>query len=364
MTVATQARVERLTVAAYEVPTDQPESDGTLEWASTTLVLVRVSGAGEEGIGFTYADVSVARLIESKLAPIVEGSDPLSPQSAWAAMQHAVRNLGAEGVAAMAISAVDIALWDLKAKLLGVALADLLGRFHEEANVYGSGGFTSYDDERLRSQLGGWAEQGIPRVKMKVGRDPAADPHRMRVARDAIGPDVELMVDLNGALRPKEALSFAEECAALGVTWLEEPVSSDDLQGLRLVRERGPAGVAVAAGEYGWTLGYFERMADCVDVLQADVTRCGGITGMLRIDGICRARSMPFSAHCAPAISAHACCAMETAVHLEYFHDHARIEGMLFDGTLSPQGGALRPDPARPGLGLELREADAEEYAL
>jgi L-alanine-DL-glutamate epimerase-like enolase superfamily enzyme len=363
--VAVDAAIEQLSVSAYEIPTDEPESDGTLEWDSTTLVLVEVSGGGETGLGFTYSDVSAAKLIEGKLADVVKGHDVLSPQSAWAAMNHAVRNLGQQALSAMAISAVDIALWDLKARLLGLALADLLGRFHPRVPVYGSGGFTSYSNQKLASQLSGWTEQGIPRVKMKVGRDLEADPGRVRAAREAVGPDVELMVDANGAWQRKEALAcmelFSEE---FGVTYVEEPVTSDDLDGLRLLRDRGPAGMNVAAGEYGWDLPYFKRMVDCVDIQQADVTRCGGITGLLRVDALCRARSIPFSAHCAPAISAHVCCAMETLVHLEYFHDHVRIESMLFDGTLSPADGYLQPDSSRPGLGLELRRDAAEEYAL
>jgi L-alanine-DL-glutamate epimerase-like enolase superfamily enzyme len=187
----------------------------------------------------------------------------------------------------------------------------------------------------------------------------------VRAAREAVGDGVELMVDANGAWQRKEALHFMELFAhEFGVTYVEEPVTSDDLEGLALLRDRGPTGMNVAAGEYGWDLPYFQRMADCVDIQQADVTRCGGITGLLRVDALCKARSIPFSAHCAPAISAHACCAMETLVHLEYFHDHVRIESMLFDGTLSPEGGYLRPDSSRPGLGLEFRRDVAEEYAL
>jgi L-alanine-DL-glutamate epimerase-like enolase superfamily enzyme len=363
--VASEVAVERLEVSAYEVPTDEHESDGTLEWDSTTLVLVEAHAGGQTGLGFTYADASAAKLIESKLADAVRGCAPLSPQSAWAAMQSAVRNLGQQGLAAMAISAVDIALWDLKARLLGVALADLLGRFHARVPVYGSGGFTSYSNERLEQQLGGWADEGIPRVKMKVGRDPVADVERVRVARAAIGPEVELMVDANGAWQRKEALRWMDLYAGeFGVRYVEEPVSSEDLDGLHLLRDRAPFGMSVAAGEYGFDLPYFERMADCVDIQQADVTRCGGITGLLRVDAICRARSIPFSAHCAPAISAHACCAMETLAHLEYFHDHVRIESMFFDGVLSPEHGYLEPDASRPGLGLELRRDAAEEYAL
>src|ERR671936_1456571 len=198
--VAAGAAIERVAVSAFQIPTDQPESDGTLEWDSTTLVLVEVFGGGSTGLGFTYADASAARLIEGKLADAVRGRDAMSPQAAWAAMQSAVRNLGQQALCAMAVSAVDIALWDLKARLLGVALADLLGRFHQRVPVYGSGGFTSYSNARMREQLGTWVhELGIPRVKIKVGRHPEQDPARLREARQEVGADVELFVDANGA---------------------------------------------------------------------------------------------------------------------------------------------------------------------
>jgi L-alanine-DL-glutamate epimerase-like enolase superfamily enzyme len=355
--VATRAEVEvgAPSLFVHEVPTEEPESDGTLEWNSTTMIVVQVEAGGETGIGYTYGDRSVAPFIESMLAGLVEGADALSPASTWAAMQRAIRNAGRPGVGAMAVSAVDVALWDLKAKLLGVALADLLPRFHEEAPVYGSGGFTSYSDERLAEQLAGWVDMGIPRVKIKVGREPERDPHRLELARDAIGDGALFFIDANGAFTPKEALHWAERYREFGVSWFEEPVSSEDREGLRRVRDRAPAGMAIAAGEYEWTLPQLDDLAGCVDVLQADVTRCGGITAMLRLDGICRARNLPFSAHCAPAISAHVCCAMESLVHLEYFHDHVRAEELLFEGTLDPSGGALRPDRSRPGLGIELK---------
>jgi L-alanine-DL-glutamate epimerase-like enolase superfamily enzyme len=369
MAIATRpaaVSVDRLSCSAYEVPTDQPESDGTLEWDSTTVVVVEVEGGDAKGLGYTYGDAAVATLIQSKLARLVEGADALAPPAAWASMQAAIRNAGQSGLGAMAVSAVDIALWDLKAKLLGTAMADVLPRFHARVPVYGSGGFTSYSRERIGEQLSAWVDQGIPRVKIKVGRDRESDPARLDAAREAIGPDVELMVDANGAYTRKEALWWAERFRDWAVTYFEEPLTSDDLDGLRLLRDRGPAGMTIAAGEYGWDLLYFQRMLDAgaVDILQADVTRCGGITGFIRVDGLCKARNTAFSAHCAPAVSAHACCAMETVEHLEYFHDHVRIERMLFDGTLDPVDGHLEPDRSRPGLGLELRRDDAREFAL
>jgi L-alanine-DL-glutamate epimerase-like enolase superfamily enzyme len=360
---AAGAAIEGLEVTACEIPTDAPESDGTLKWESTTIVVVEATAAGWTGLGYTYGDVAVATFVRSKLAPVVEGADALSPPAAWGEMQRAIRNAGRPGVGAMAVSAVDVALWDLKAKLLGLCLADALPRFHSSVPVYGSGGFTSYSDQQLREQLEGWMAAELPRVKVKVGRHPDEDPRRLAVCRDLVGEDVELMVDANGAFEPKEALLRAREYEESGVSYLEEPVSSQDRDGLRFVRQHGPAGMSIAAGEYEWEVAALGELADCVDIVQADVTRIGGITNLLRADAICRERRRRFSAHCAPAISAHACCALETLLHLEYFHDHVRIERMLFDGALDPRDGSLTPDRSRPGLGLELKRVEAERYA-
>jgi L-alanine-DL-glutamate epimerase-like enolase superfamily enzyme len=358
-----EAPVSEINIHVCTIPTDAPESDGTLEWDSTTIVVVELEADGECGVGYTYGDQSVAAFIDSKLRQVVYGADAMAPGAAWTAMQQKIRNAGRPGVGAMAVSAVDVALWDLKARLLGVCLADALPRFHDAAPIYGSGGFTSYSTAQLTEQLHGWMEAELPRVKIKVGRDPRRDPGRLALCREVIGEEVELMVDANGAFSPKQALEQAAIYAGYGVSYLEEPVSSEDREGLAFLRQQGPAGMAIAAGEYEWDLPRLAELAGCVDILQADVTRIGGITSMLRADGICKALQRPFSAHCAPAISAHVCCAMETLEHLEYFHDHVRVEGMLFEGTLDPRGGALVPDRTRAGLGLELNCEEAERWA-
>jgi L-alanine-DL-glutamate epimerase-like enolase superfamily enzyme len=359
------AAVEGLDVAVYEIPTESPESDGTLEWDSTTVVVVEARAGGETGVGYTYAQRGAADVVAGKLAGAIEGTDALAPQTAWASMSRAVRNSVDAGLCAYAISAVDIALHDLKARLLGVSLADLLGRWHDGVALYGSGGFTSYSFDRLRRQAEGWTELGLRCVKVKVGRNPAADPDRLQAVRDVVGDGVGLMVDANGAFTPARALAAAHDVYdPFDVIWLEEPVSSDDHAGLRRVRDGAPAGVEIAAGEYGTGVFHFDRLmaAEAVDVLQPDVTRCGGVTGVLRADALAKARCTPISAHCAPAVSAHVFAACETAVHLEYFHDHVRIESLLFDGTLEPEGGRLVPDASRPGLGIEFKRADAEEF--
>jgi L-alanine-DL-glutamate epimerase-like enolase superfamily enzyme len=360
------AAVEAISVAAYTIPTDEPESDGTFSWDSTTIVVVEIGAGGKRGLGYTYGPKAVGLLVEELLEDVLQGRDALDVRAAWLELGAALRNAGRPGVGSMALAAVDISLWDLKARLLDVPLARLLDAAHDEVPIYGSGGFTSYSNERLAEQLGGWVEDGIPRVKMKIGREPDADPGRLDAARSAIGDDAELFVDANGAFERKEALDWAHRFRReWGVTWFEEPVSSADFAGLRLLRDEGPPGLDVAAGEYGYVLADFRNLLDAgaVDCLQADVTRCGGITGLLEVAGLAAGHGIDLSGHCAPAVSVSALCAVERLRHLEWFHDHVRVEALLFDGVPLLDTGSARPDLSRPGHGLELKRADAERFA-
>jgi L-alanine-DL-glutamate epimerase-like enolase superfamily enzyme len=360
------APLRTIEVAAYNIPTEEVESDGTLIWDKTTLVVVFAEAGGERGTGYTYADVASARLIKDLLAGVVSGYDAMAPAASWDAMVRAIRNLGRPGIASMAIAAVDVALWDLKARLLNLPLVTLLGPVRERVPVYGSGGFTSYSIDQLTSQCAAWTDAGLRQVKIKVGREPERDAERVRAVRNAIGARTGLFVDANGAYSRKQALAQAEIFADAGVTWFEEPVSSDDLCGLRLMRDRAPAGMDIAAGEYGYDAFYFRRMleAGAVDVLQADATRCAGVTGFLQTGALCEAFGLPLSAHTAPSLHNHLCCALSRARHVEFFFDHARIEPMLFEGAARVIDGCLEPDTSRPGLGLEFKRADAEPYAV
>lgn len=359
--------ITRLDVSAYRIPTDMPdESDGTLVWNATTLVLVEVTAGGVTGLGYTYADPATALLVRDTLAAPVIGMNAMAIHVIRDTLTAAIRNLGRAGVTAMAIAAVDNALWDLKARLLQLPLVTLLGQVRDAAPVYGSGGFTSYSVPQLQTQLAAWVGAGIPRVKMKIGRDPAADIARIAAARAVIGDAAELFVDANGAYGRTQAVAQAERFAASRVTWFEEPVDHQDLEGLRLARERAPAGMDISIGEYGYQLVDFQRILDAraVDVLQADASRCTGITGLLLVDALCEAMQVPLSTHCAPALHLHVACAARQLRHLEYFHDHVRIEQLLFEGVVMPIDGALCPDLTRPGMGLEFRRADAASYAI
>jgi len=359
MATRVEAPVERVDVSAYTIPTDAPESDGTLEWDSTTIVVVEVAAGDVTGLGYTYGPKAVGALVDELLAPLITRSDPVE---AFEEMGRRLRNAGRPGIGAMAMAAVDIALWDLTARLEERSLVDVIHPLHDSVPLYGSGGFTSYSNDRLAEQLAGWVDDGFPRVKMKIGREPARDPARLDAAREAIG-GAELFVDANGAYDRRQALDWADQLTSWGVRWFEEPVSSADFKGLRAVRERAP--YDVAAGEYVYGLADARNLLEtrAVDCLQADVTRCGGISGFLEVADLAREHDREVSAHCAPQVSVHACAAIENLRHLEWFHDHVRVESLLFDGVLGPDNGELKPDRSRPGHGLELKRADAERYA-
>ncbi len=363
----TESVVAAIDTACYVIPTDAPEADGTLTWDKTTMVLVTVRSGDEQGLGWSYTSAAAQTVITEMLADVVIGRSALDVAGTAEAMARQVRNIGRPGVAAMAISAVDIALWDLKARLLGQSLAGLLGRALTEVPVYGSGGFTSYDDTRTRQQLSEWVEkERIGRVKIKIGEswggNERRDISRAELAREIVGENTELYVDANGGYTTGQAVRVADELSAIGVTWFEEPVSSQDLAGLAVVRRQ--VRPDVAAGEYSWSLADSARLIDAgaVDCLQLDVTRCGGITEFLRGAGLAAAHNLQVSGHCAPNLHAHVGAAVPNLRHVEYFHDHQRIERLFFDGTLDPAGGSMRPDQDRPGHGMALRSADTERY--
>ena len=368
MAVATDVPVTEVEARTYTIPTDAAEGDGTLTWDSTTMVLVRLTGGGHTGIGWTYAPPAAADVVRGELAGIVRGSSCLDVQPGYHAMVAAIRNAGRPGLVSMAIAAVDTAWWDLRARVLGLPLHRLLGaEATSPVPVYGSGGFTTYDDSQLVRQCEEWLELGVSYAKIKIGEswgtNTTRDLARMRLARHTLGADVELFVDANGAFTPKQAARLAAAAEELDVTWFEEPVTSDDLDGLHWVRDH--VRPDVTAGEYGYDLTYFERMcaAGAVDCVQVDVSRCGGITEWQRIAAVAAAHHLPVSAHCAPALHLAAAAATPHLRHVEYFHDHVRIESGFFDGPVTASEGALHPTDA-PGNGLSLKEPDADRYRV
>lgn len=358
------ARIEEIGVRHLTFPTSAPfESDGTLTWQSTTMLLVQTRCQGRSGIGYSYTHACAAQVVE-ELQGVVTGQDALSPRASWEGMLRKVRNYGRQGIAASAISAIDISLWDLKAKLLNLPLTELLGQTRSVVPAYASGGFTNLDGEALEAQLLGWRDAGFRSAKIKIGDGEERDLQRVEHARRILGPEIELMVDANGAYQPKPAIRLASDLVCYGVRWFEEPVSSDDLEGLRRCRQGVPASVQVTAGEYAWDWFHFRDLLTrgAVDVAQIDATRCLGITGFLRCAALCESFGVPISLHTVPSVHAHLACAVPSALHVEWFHDHRLIEERIFTGTPQLTDGTLEPPP-EPGLGLDLVEDQVQEVA-
>jgi L-alanine-DL-glutamate epimerase-like enolase superfamily enzyme len=357
--------IQSARVLALRIPTDFPESDGTADWDATTVVIVRMTCAGHTALGYSYADAAAAHVAEALLREIVIGKSPLMIPTLHLALERKVRNMGRPGLASCAIAAIDTALWDLKGRLLKLPLTLLIGQSRPHVEAYGSGGFTSYSQDQLIRQLSGWASQGFKSVKMKIGTGDDTL-QRVKAVRKALPASCELYVDANGAYSRKQALDLGQKFAQLGATWFEEPVTSDDAIGLHLLVDRLSPPIRVAAGEYIYTPDDAMKLlrGQSVDVLQTDATRCGGVSDFVAIAHAAQMHHIPFSAHTAPSLHASLCCSVEAAINIEYFHDHARIEQMIFDGAIRPRSGTLAPDLTRPGVGLELKSTDAEQYLV
>jgi L-alanine-DL-glutamate epimerase-like enolase superfamily enzyme len=361
-----QPAISDVHAEVYRFPTDTRNSDGTLSWDATTAVVVQVAAGGLTGLGWTYSTSGAAALVQRELRDAIVGRNAFDVPSAWESMVRGCRNLGRPGVTSAAIAAVDIALWDLKARLLDLPLHALFGRARETVPVYGSGGFTSQSEAELRKQLDGWQRAGCTAVKIKVaqswGTNVARDLQRTALVTSVMAEGAEIMVDANGGYTVGQAARVGAQYDELGVVWFEEPVSSDDL--VSLASLRGQLRCDIAAGEYADSVSYVRRMlqAEAVDCLQVDVTRCGGYTEWLRCAAVAGSHQLQISAHCAPALHACVAAAVPNLRHVEWFADHAKLEPLLVDGVPEVRDGAMHLTQA-PGHGMTLR-ADASTFLI
>ncbi|MCF8587819.1 enolase C-terminal domain-like protein [Gordonia liuliyuniae] len=342
-----------LRTVVHRFPTPHPEADGTLRWDSTTAVAVTVVNGDHQGFGWTYSHAAAAEVIDTVLRRALDEADVSEPVRCWRAMVDACRNIGATGLVMQAISAVDVALWDLHAQTLGVSLPRLWGRERPAIPVYGSGGFVNEDADTLAANVGDWARSGCAGMKIKIGEawgsEIGRDLDRARLLTELAPAGVDCMVDANGAYTRGQAVRVGRALDRLGITWFEEPVTSDDVDGLRGLRDR--LDCDVTAGEYSWTVDDTERISAAVDCVQLDVTRCGGYTGWFRAAAVAKAHHLQVSAHCAPALHTPVAAATPNLRHIEYFVDHARLEPALADGVPRLADGVLVPNTG-PGHGL------------
>jgi L-alanine-DL-glutamate epimerase-like enolase superfamily enzyme len=348
--------------AVYRFPTPEPEADGTLRWHATTAVTVTLEAGGHSGLGWTYSSPAAATLVHDTLAAAVHDRDAFDIAGGWQAMHRACRNFGTKGLAMQAISAVDIAWWDLKARLLAVPLAALFGTCRSDVPIYGSGGFTTLTDVELEDQINWWHSVGCTAMKIKIGEswgnNIARDLARVGQLRTFAGDGVHLMADANGAYTPGQARRVGAALDELGVVWFEEPVSNDDITGLATVR--AALNCDVTAGEYAADVYDIDALLPVVDCLQLDVTRCGGYTGWLRGAALAQAHNIQVSGHCAPALHVPVALAIPHLRHVEWFADHARLEPLLVDGTPDVHDGALHLNSDCTGHGMTLSRQSAD----
>jgi L-rhamnonate dehydratase len=323
--------------------------------------------AGISGFGIGSGSGTRA-VIHDMLKPLLVGQNPLHHERLWDDMFWRVRGFGRKGVAFTAISAIDIALWDLKAKHFGVPLYQLLGPYTESVPIYGSGGWTSFSEKELVSEQLSYVERGIPRVKMKVAKDfghcEAEDLQRLKAVRKTVGDDVEIYVDANNGFYAKQAIGFARKMADHNVGWFEEPVLADDIAGLAAIAKA--IDIPVATGEHEYTkYGFKELIAQGgADIVQPDVGRVGGVTEWMKVAHLAHAFNLPVAPHAVQLVHLHLACCTPNLKVVEYLGVAEETDKLFYTEVPEPKDGMWSPFPDRPGLGLELDPKAVERYAV
>jgi L-alanine-DL-glutamate epimerase-like enolase superfamily enzyme len=321
---------------------------------------------GLEGLGVS---IPAARgLIEGSFKELLVGQDPLWHEKLWDDLFWRVRGIGRKGLAFCALSGVDIALWDLKAKAFGVPLYKLLGPYTDRVPIYGSGGWTHFTEDELVREQTGYVERGIPRVKMKVakdfGRAEAEDLRRLAAVRKAVGDDVEIYVDANNGYYAKQAIAMSRRFEQFDVRWFEEPVLADDVQGLAEISRATT--IPVATGEHEYTKYGFKDLISRggADIVQPDVGRVGGITEWLKVAHLAHAYNLPVAPHAVQLVHLHLACATPNLKVVEYLGYAEEGDRLWYTEFPEPIDGMWSPYPDRPGLGLELDPDAVRRYAV
>ena len=323
---------------------------------------------GYEGLGICQAAPGTRQVIETALKDVLIGQDPFAIEKLWNDMFWRVRGYGRKGVALCALSGVDIGLWDLKAKALGLPLYRLLGPYAESVPIYGSGGWTNFSQDELVAEMTDYVEQGIKRVKMKVGKDfgrsEREDIQRLAAVRKAVGDDVAIYVDANNGYYAKQAIYMAREFEQFQVGWFEEPVLADDIQGLAEIRRA--INIPVATGEHEYTkYGFKELIAGGgADIVQPDVSRVGGVTEWMKVAHMAHASNLPVAPHAVQLVHLHLTCATPNLKVVEYMNMALETDRLWYTEFPQQRDGMWAPFPDRPGLGLELDPYAVEKWAV
>lgn len=323
---------------------------------------------GTEGLGVGTGNLAIRAVIENNLKDLLIGQDPFNIEKLWNDMFWRVRGYGRKGVAFQALSTVDIGLWDLKAKALGLPLYRLLNPMFEKVPIYGSGGWTNYDEKELVAEQTGYVDRGIPRVKMKVGKDfgqsEREDIARLNAVRKAVGDDVEIYVDANNGYYAKQAIRMSRMFEDYDVKWFEEPVIADDIEGLAAISRATT--IPVATGEHEYTkYGFKDLIArGAVDIVQPDIGRVGGVTEWMKAAYLAHAFNLPVAPHAVQLVHLHCAMATPNLKVVEYLGSVEKNDDFFYTDYPKPVNGTWAPYPDKPGLGLELNPNVVAEHSL
>ncbi|MCI9296256.1 MAG: mandelate racemase/muconate lactonizing enzyme family protein [Lachnospiraceae bacterium] len=361
--------IKDVKVHLVSMPVKGGFADATRKVESIGYTIVKITTEdGVEGFGVTYHEVggeATKLLIEKNIAPRIMDKDPFETEVIWQDLVQYLRGVGRKGLMFCALSAVDIALWDIKGKILDMPLYRLFGGNQTKVPVYGSGGWTSYTDEELVEEMKMIVSRGYQMVKFKVGYDggrkPLRDVERVRKVRDAVGPDVEIMLDANNCWDAATGARFANMVKDYNILFLEEPVYADDIPGL--VRYKQSTDLPLATGEHEYTK-YGARdliINGAADIVQLDGTRAGGFTEMLKIAALTQAWNLKFAPHAMENIHIHLVSACSNALFLERLLLFEEITGNVYINPPQPVNGYMEI-PDLPGLGLQLNMDFIKEY--
>ena len=352
------------------LPADEPLAGAAVD-PNGTRPIVTLSVETDEGVtglGVTYFGAGLTKTLKSaveELGELAVGEDPLRVERVAAKLKEAAGSAGPSGIFTLALSALDIALWDIRGKALGLPLWKLLGGAHERVPTYASGALMrGLPLDRLLQAGASLKERGWTAMKTQLAlpgeTSPGIEIDRIRRLREAIGPETLLMCDINQRWRPEEAILMGRrmEEEGVGLFWLEDPTQRDDYQGL--ARITAALTTPVAAGEYVYGIRPFRHICEArsVDIVMIDLVRVGGITEWLKVAGMAEAFNLPVVSHLIPEIHVHLIGAIPNGLTVEYMPWLSR----LFEEVPRPQKGELAM-PAAPGLGLTFDEKALARYA-
>jgi len=344
--------------------TPMTDAINTIPTAMAYMFLDVLTDEGITGVSITYGGSLTKVLIEDTLKPMVIGEDPLNSERIWEKMYWATLQYGRRGAAISAISTVDIAIWDLKGKIFNLPVHRLLGGHRDTVPSYVTGVDLHYTNDELVEEVTDYVRSGFKMIKIKLGRkDPNEDLERVKLVREAIGPNIDLALDVNNGWSLHTAMRMAKKFEEYDIYWLEEPILADEIENLaKLARETS---IPIAVGENHYTKWEFRQLMEqgSAEVVQADIGKCGGVTEFIKIAAMADAYGLPICPHHTEYIDVALVAAVPNGLFHECVHEFFEPMGKLFINPIIPKNGEISPS-SKPGFGIELNDKIIERWKV